>query len=111
MKRKTFAWIVVVMAFVIAAIGCSKDPIAFTATVGEELTIHIENYSDTTLVVNHIAVITSSGAVMTPEDIRITNGALCVKAPIVWRAGEEATVIIGCTYGSVNFTRQVTKFI
>lgn len=116
MTRRTFAWTVTVIAIAIALIAAKQytkrdDPIAFTATVGEELKIYIENYSDTTLVVNHITVITSSGAVMTLEDIQITNGALWVNAPIVWRNGEEATIMVGCTFGAVNFVRQVTTIM
>lgn len=106
-----------IVASIIAAIALTAtikkeaDPITFTATAEEELKLYIENYSDTTLVIHHVTVITSGHAVMSPKEVRITNGALYIKAPIVWRAGEDATVMIGCTYGQVNFVRQVTKFL
>jgi len=105
--------LILIMLAVVAAVRSRSgdDPIAFTATAGDKFKLYVENYSDTTLIVNHITVITSGGAIISQENIRVTNGALYVKAPIAWRPGEDATVMVGCTYGSINFVRQVTRFL
>jgi len=119
MTKKTIGTIVVsilIMLAVLAVVAVVRswrgdDPIAFTATVGDKFKLHVENYSDTTLIVNHITVVTSGGAIIHEEDIRVTDGYLYVNAPIIWRHGEEVTVLVGCTYGSVNFVRQVARFL
>lgn len=114
MKKKigTLVALILVLAAVVAATTRNEhDPIVFTAYAEADLTLHIENYSDATLVVNHITIITSNGIRTTQKNIRVTNGSLYVHAPLTWRAGEEVVVMVGCTYGKVSFVRQVTKFL
>ncbi len=114
--RKTLGLIAVFMLILVALVAAvsamkTNDPIVFRATTGDGFDLYISNTSDTTLVINHITVITSRGVITSEQSVRVTNGSLNVKAPIEWRAGEEAIVMVGCTYGRVNFVRQVTKFL
>lgn len=101
--------VLVVTALVVAATK-DNDPIAFSATLGTDLQIYVENYSDTTLVVNHVTVVTSSWALTTRQDVRVADGSLSINVPIEWKAGEDAVVSVGCSYGQVHFVRQVTKY-
>lgn len=106
------AWAVAIsiVASLVVAATKDNDPIAFSATLGTDLEIYVENYSDTTLVVNHVTVVTSSWALTTRQDVRVADGALSINVPIEWKADEDAVVSVGCSYGQVHFVRQVTKY-
>lgn len=112
MIKKVVPITIVISIVAALVIASTKDasPIAFSATRGTDLRIYVENYSDTTLVVNHVTTVTSSGVLTIRKDVRVTNGALYINVPIEWKVGEDAVVSVGCSYGRTHFVRQVTRY-
>lgn len=105
------AALVLIMIAVVAAVRSNgDDPIAFTCSVGSDLEVYVSNNSDQTLVINHITIIAAGQVYTTPKDTRITNAALFLHVPIEWRAGEDAVVMVGCTYGRTSYVEQLTRY-
>ena len=107
----TIAVLVVIMLAVIAAVRSSgDDPIVFTCSVGSDLEVYVSNNSGQTIVINHITIVAAGQVYTTPMGTRITDAALFLHVPIEWRAGEDAIVMVGCTYGRTSYVKQLTRY-